>query len=196
MFTMTIWAYLLEEFLIGSKLREKKGFDIANLVQLPYMEFKAQDHGWECVSCLKIGVESGKKCQNLLLALLALILIHYTCMFLCVKSCPLQQNKVQFFFACEFGICTKLVVHKWTAPYPNFNAWHTFSAIVLGFVAPYMAAAPNWQCQNPFSPSILTQLKIPPEDMLIWSMWTFLQEEINSGFLLRVGKSLHKVSGT
>ena len=76
------------------------------------------------------------------------------------------------------------------------QAWHTFSATISGSVTPYMAAAPNWQCQNPFSPSILTQLKIPLEDMLIWSMWTFLQEEINSGFLLRVGKSLHKVSGT
>ena len=56
MFALTIRVYPLEEFLIGSKLREKKGFDIANLAQLPYMELQSPRL---CVSCLKIGVESG-----------------------------------------------------------------------------------------------------------------------------------------
>lgn len=41
MFTLTIQAYPLEEFLIGSKLREKKSFDIANLAELPYMELQS-----------------------------------------------------------------------------------------------------------------------------------------------------------
>ena len=43
----------------------------------------------------------------------------------------------------------------------------TFSTTISGCVTPHMAAAPDWQCQNPFSPSILTQLKNPLEDMLV-----------------------------
>ena len=38
------------------KIEGEKGFDIANLTQLPYMEL--QSLRW-CVACLKIGVESG-----------------------------------------------------------------------------------------------------------------------------------------
>jgi hypothetical protein len=41
MFTLTTQANPLEEFLIGLKLREKKGFDIVNLVQLPNMELQS-----------------------------------------------------------------------------------------------------------------------------------------------------------
>jgi hypothetical protein len=37
MFTLTIQANALEGFLIGPKLKEKKGFDIFNLAHLPYL---------------------------------------------------------------------------------------------------------------------------------------------------------------